>query len=381
MIDGEAATPEERLKALLAAGQEANRFQWLKEWKAQGKKVVGVLDSYVPEEVIYAAGMLPWQIIGTWRQNTPLALVYRPANTCRYCTHVLESMLSGELDDLDGIVSTDWDDDRRRLFDQWEHLAKSSFRHVLHVPVEDSALTRRYFAEKVAHLANRLAEFGGVAITEEALGRAIELYNKMRSLLRRVYELRKRTVPPLTGAEMLGLTTAAFVMPKDVYVRELEDLLPYLETRRPPNDTLRPRILVSSDRLDNPAYLALVEDVGALVAMDDLDTGSRYFWQLVEPGGDPIRALSDRYLTRAPCPRMLFWERQVRQLTAWVGEWQIDGVINFPQRFSYPRLFATPHFEDQMAKAAIPFTTIEREYYFGNIGQLRTRIGAFVENL
>ena len=381
MIDGETVTPEKRLQALLEAGQEANRFRWLKEWKARGKKVIGVLDSYVPEEVIYAAGMLPWQVMGTWRQNTPLALVYRPANTCRYCAHVLESLLSGELDDLDGIVSSDWDDDRRRLFDQWEHLAKASFRHVLHVPVEDSALTRRYFAGKVTLLADRLAAFGGVAITGEALDRAIALYNKMRSLVMRVYELRKRAAPPLTGAEMLGLTTAALVMPKEEYVGELEALLPYLETRRPANNALRPRVLVSSDRLDNPAFLALVEEVGALVAMDDLDTGSRYFWQVVEPAADQMRALSDRYLTRAPCPRMLFWDRQVRQLAAWVGEWQIDGVINFPQRFSYPRLFATPHFEDQMAKANVPFITIEREYYFGNVGQLRTRIGAFVENL
>ncbi len=374
-------TAEKRLKRLCEAGQEANRFNWAKEWKTQGKKVIGLVDTYIPEEIIYAAGALPWQIFGTWRQNVPLASVYRPPNTCRYCAHVLESFRSGQLDFLDGAVGSDWDDDRRTLWSQWTHLKMMSFRHQLHVPVKDSAVSRLEFIANITRLREVVEEFCGVKITDQSLADAIGVYNKMRALLTRVYEMKKRDVPPLTGAETLGLTTAALVMPKDEFIRELEALLPYLETRKPSVTSPHPRLLVSADRLDNPAYIALIEDAGALVAMDDMDTGSRYFWKEVSLNGDPLTALAERYLTKPACPRMLYWKGQVNQVIAWVKEWKIDGIVNFTLSYSYPRLFGTPYLRDQMEAAGIPFLTIQREYYLGSVGQLRTRVEAFVETL
>lgn len=372
---------EERLRTLLEAGQEPNRFKWAKAWKEQGKKVIGLLDSYIPEEVIYAAGAMPWHIMGTWRQNVGMASIYRPPNTCRYCAHVLESLLAGELDFLDGVIGSDWDDDRRRLFDQWTHLQKSDYRYILHVPVVDSELTRHNFTEKVEELRASLEKFLGVRITESSLNQAIEKYNHMRSLLMKVYELKKKERPPLTGAETLGLTTAAMIMPKDEYIKEVEALLPYLETREAPAKTFRPRLLVSSERLDNPAYITTIEEAGALVAMDDLDTGSRYFWRQIETNREPVAAIAQRYLLRPPCPRMLFWDRQVKQVIEWAREWKIDGVINFAQRYSYPRLFGIPYFRDQMAEAGIPFITIDRAYHLENVGQIQTRAEAFVETI
>ena len=40
--------------------------QQLAEYKAQGKKVIGVLPYYAPEELVYAAGMVP---MGIWGSN------------------------------------------------------------------------------------------------------------------------------------------------------------------------------------------------------------------------------------------------------------------------------------------------------------------------
>ena len=43
----------------------ADRHQYATEWKRRtGGKVVGLLCSYVPEEIIYAHGMLPVRILG-----------------------------------------------------------------------------------------------------------------------------------------------------------------------------------------------------------------------------------------------------------------------------------------------------------------------------
>ena len=105
---------EKRLKTLIEANSETTRANHALEWKRRGKKVVGVVCSYIPDEMIYAADLLPYRITGTWRHPTTKADVYRPTSADLYYTHALESLLEGELDFLDGIIFTNRDDDMRR---------------------------------------------------------------------------------------------------------------------------------------------------------------------------------------------------------------------------------------------------------------------------
>jgi benzoyl-CoA reductase/2-hydroxyglutaryl-CoA dehydratase subunit BcrC/BadD/HgdB len=209
---------------------------------------------------------------------------------------------------------------------------------------------------------------------------AIAVYDKGRALLRKVYELRKREEPPITGGEALAITMAAMVMPRDEFNQELEALLPYLETRKAKVSRTKPRLLLSGDLLDNPAYIDLVEAAGCLVAMDDMDTGSRYFWEEVDGGSDLAQALAVRYLKNRS-PRMLDWRGQIEQLVKWAKEFNIDGVLELPDTYDYTRGFRRPVLEKQLKEADIPLMSFERDYYLSNVGQLKTRIGAFLEIL
>ena len=370
---------ENRLKRLIEGNSEANRTKWAKEWKKQGKKVIGVMSSYVPEEVISAAGMLPWRITGTWHENIPHATVYRSENSCAYCNHVLESFLSGELDFLDGIITTDLDQDLLRTWDVLAYLKTAPFSHAMHIPFVESGPGHRFWRDEIKRLTSSLEEFGGVRITQDSLLSSIDTYNQMRTLLSRMYELRKREVPPLSGAEVLGITTAAQVMPKEQFNDELRTLLPHLEKRKTNLKHVQPRLLISSDMLDNPAYIDLVEE-GCLVAMDDMDTGSRYFIQTVDPTlEEPTDALAKRYLSRHGAPIIATWDRQVEQIIKWVKEFNIDGVLGLPLAWCYPHQFRMPFLGRKLEEAGIPSISLDREYHLANVGQLRTRVGAFVE--
>lgn len=64
------------------------------------------------------------------------------------------------------------------------------------------------FKRTLGHLKASLEEFLGEEITEEALQRAIRVYNETRALLRKLYELRKADAPPITGAETLDVILA-----------------------------------------------------------------------------------------------------------------------------------------------------------------------------
>ncbi|MBN1847099.1 MAG: 2-hydroxyacyl-CoA dehydratase, partial [Deltaproteobacteria bacterium] len=372
---------EGRLRHLIESNSEANRTRWVMEWKDQGKKVIGVMSSYVPEEVISAAGMLPFRITGTWREDIPHARVYRSESSCSYCNHVLESLLKGELDFLDGIVIGDIDQDLLRLWDIMVAKELKPFCYAMHIPFVDSELNYQFLRDEIRRLMGALEALGGVQITDDALRSSIDTYNKMRDLLTRVYELRKREFPPITGAETLGLITAATVMPKDIFNKELEDLLPYLKEREAVIQQARPRLLITSEMLDNPAYLELVEE-SCLVVMDDMDTGSRYInGQIDTTLQDPAYAIAKRYISRHGAPRMGDWDKQIKQIMDWVREYQVDGVLGFPHAWCYPQKYRMPYLIDRLKEAGIPNISLDREYHLANAGQLRTRIGAFVEML
>jgi benzoyl-CoA reductase/2-hydroxyglutaryl-CoA dehydratase subunit BcrC/BadD/HgdB len=116
--------------------------------------------------------------------------------------------------------------------------------------------------------------------------------------------------------------------------------------------------------------------------MDDMDTGSRYFIQEVDTTlKDPVDALARRYLNRHGAPRMTSWGKQAEQLIKWVKEFNIDGVLALPLAWCYPQRYRMPFLTRKFDEAGIPSICLEREYHLTNVGQLRTRIGAFVEML
>ena len=371
---------EQRLKKLLEGNSEAERAKWAIESKKQGRKVIGVISSYVVEEVISAAGMLPWRINGKWTADISHTRAYRSENSCGYCNHVLESFLTGELDFLDGIVITDLDQDLVRLWDVLVYLKVKPFCHIMHIPFVDTKLSRQFLKEEISRMIKAVEEFGGVKITEESLRLSIETYNQWRRLLGRIYELRKREIPPLSGAETLSITTASSVVPKEYFNQELEALLPYLEGRKTNLKEVRPRLLIESDMLDQPAYLSLVEEEGCLIAMDDMDTGTRLFAQEVDTSQpDLTYALAERYLSRHGVARMASWDEQVEQLIKWVSEFNIDGVLALPLAWCYPQRYRIPFLAKKLEQAGILFLSIEREYHLANAGQIKARVGAFLE--
>lgn len=371
---------EAKLTELLQANAPEQRTKWALEAAAQGQKVIGLLCTFVPEELVLAAGMFPWRVSGTWQTNVYRSLAWRDLDMCKYATHVLESMLEGRFDFLEGVIASDWDDDRRRLYDVWKLAGKQSLVDIITIPKKANELSVRYFTQELKRLASRLEQAGGTKITGGRIREAMETRNRTRRLIGRLYEMRKRPRPPLSGAEFLRLTTAAMVMEAGEFNQRLEELQAFLETRECPAVADRPRVMISSDQLDNPAYVEVVENEGCLVAMDDLDTGSRYYREMVDTEvDDPFEALARRYARRPQDPPALEWEAQVRQTVAWIKEYDIDGVIELADDFSPPRRWRWPFFRRALEAASIPVVRIPREYGLAGVGPLQTRVRAFLE--
>lgn len=371
------------LDKLIALNSEEGRSAAARQWKGQGGCVVGYLCSYMPEEIVHAAGMLPYRVMGYWREDILLAEAHLPINTCGYCRSTIDGVLKNGYDFLNGIIATRSCANMVRMFDAWRHAANPGFAEVLDLPYKTHPAAVEMYRAELEKLKGGLETNYGISITDEGLAEAIQVYDRTRQLLRQLYELRKAAAPLISGAECLAVVTAGMVMRKDEYNQLLEGLLVELEERGKVHQG-QARIMVSGSILINPAEIQLIENLGGVVVADDLCTGGRYFWDSVEPGAEPVdylAKLSERYLSAIPCARMFSQQRRYDYIAQVAKEYHVDGVVFSAMKYCDPWLYEYPHSAVRMEKLDLPHLRIEREYALTGQGQLQTRIGAFLEML
>ncbi len=373
---------EDRLGQLLARSDAKNWQATASEWKKQGGKVVGLLCSNVPEEVLTAAGIFPVRLMKLAHPTTPLSDAYRPVHTDVYYNNVLESVLRDELGMLDGIIATNRDDDMRRLIDAIDSVKKFPLVHIMHCPHITSETGVKRFTQEIGHLLEHLEALWGVKVSTAALRKAVKVQNQTRKLIQSVYLLKKGKVLPVTGAETLRLCLAAMSMPKASFNEELEALLPHIKQRKARFAKATPRLMVTGDVLDEPAFVGLVEDAAGPVVIDDLDLGYRYFWgQTDDADKDIITSVARYYLTRPSAPRFPAWEEQVKHMIALAKGYKAEGVVELGLRNSLPTEYRSPSVARDLREAGIPFLSLRVEYAPSSIEQMRTRVEAFGESL
>lgn len=354
------------------------------DWKAKGKKVVGFFCSYVPEEILHAADILPIRMRAPGCENTTSADVYFSQLNCSFMRACLDFALEGKYDFLDGLVFTNSCDNVRRLYDTLReiHSDAFSFLEFISVPHKVTEQSTSFYTDELIEFRKKAEKFSGVEISEEKLKDAIETYNKTRGLLKEVYALREGASPPLTGAETLRIILAGQCLPKDQYNQLVEELLGEMRESEGISG-YKARLMISgSGGCDDPAYLQIIEDLGGLIVTDSLCFGSRYFWEPVELNEDLMLSLAVSYLNRPSCTGMCdkVAERTdyVKQM---VSQFQVDGVVY--QRMRYCDLWGGQimHLRKELKEAGIPLLELEREYILGSTGQLKTRAQAFLERI
>ncbi len=355
----------------------------VRRWKEQGGKVLGYFCSHVPEEIITAAGMLPFRMRGTGSTETTLADTYLSAYNCTFARHCLDLAFGGAYDFLDGVVIVNGCDHIRRLYDIWRRKMATPFVHLITAPHTSGDDQVAYFRDELTILKDALEKHFAVAITPEKLQESIRVQNETRGLLRELYERRKQPSPPITGAETLGVVVASTAMPKPAYNELLRLLLSDLDGRDGVSD-VRARLLVAGGMLDDPAYVRVIEDLGGLVVTDSLCFGTREFWnQVSEQDKDPMDALARYYLKeRIPCARTIGEHpRRLQFLREMLEEFKVDGVVL--QRLKFCDLWGDENYllRRELRESGVPVLTLEREYLLGGQGQLKTRIQAFLESI
>ncbi len=359
-----------------------DRHAWIARYKKEsGKKIAGYFCDYVPEEVLWAAGYVPVRITGG-TGNIVKADRHLQSNVCSFARRCLDQALEGTFDYLDALVIPHTCDLINKMYDLWAYRVQGpEFLHYLWTPhkVFDRNAPAVMDGE-IKRLMKSLSEHSGETVTNEALEEAIRVYDKSRTLLRQVYELRK---PPAraTGVEAFSIALSSLLTPKDLHAQWTEAWLAEREGAEPLPE--RPRVLVASSVLDDLGFTEEVEKAGLWLAADDVCSGSRYFYDLVgEPDPDPMKALSRRYLNKLPCPRSVdSLGTRSGHIFGQARDYDVKGVIFYILRCCDAHLFQFPILKERAEKNGYSVLHIQGDQTVGINESIRNRLQAFAEIL
>lgn len=342
-------------------------------------KAVGYVCSYVPEEIILAAGYTPVRLFGI---ENSLGTAHRHLQiyACSLVRGILEEGLSGRLEKMAAIVFPDACDSIRRLSDIWRINVKGPTHIDLVLPVKlNTRSAEDYTVSVLKKFQDQLAASLDVSISPEDLKKAIELTNEIRAALKELERLRAEGSIDIKARDYYSLLRAAMIMDRREFLETIREVLSEKPSSRV-IDKKAKRVFVLGGTCKVGAIFDAIEQAGGWIVGDDLCSGARYFSSPCPTDMEPIEALARRILSRPVCPAKhggltARGDHVLRRLE----ETRAQGVVVVNYKFCDPHAFDYPDLRKKMEEKGYPTLLLEIEEPLPAEGQIRTRCEAFIE--
>jgi len=349
------------------------------EWKKQGKPILGYTCQYIPIEILHAAGILPYRIRAKGCDKIDMADSVMASNTCSFARSCLEMALRGEYGFLDGLVTVNCCDTMRRMIDNWKHKIDTQFIHFISIPHKSDQDAIEWFKKELSMFRDSLEKFFDVTITDEHLHNSVNVCNETRNLLKRLYGLRTAKNPPLSGAEAQDIAVMANSLPQEEFNELLKRAIDEIQERDGITE-YKSRLMIIGSLGDDSLYTEIIEELGGLVVVDSSCFSTLSLWDPIKLKERPLDGIASAYLNRVSCPRIP--GKQVAMynfIKDMVETFSVDGVIF--ERMVYCNIWAGGilSLQDDLQELNIPLLVLDREYIPSGLGQLRTRVQAFLE--
>jgi len=373
------------------------REKEIREAKESGKKVIGYMCLLAPTELILAADAIPVRVNSGWYDTSKLGDRIVPVEVCPMVRSTIGAKMIGlspYLELSDALISALTCDGMTKLS---EILSDSKPVWTLTLPrVKDTAQSLRLWSEEIKGLKAQIEALTGNRIRRKKLKSAIELTQKATKAFRRLQELRKGG-PVIMGRDAMLINQTYMWDDIQRWTEKTEALCDELEKRVQQKNWAcspdTPRVMVTGTPMiwpDNWKLPTLVEEAnprGVLVA-DELCSSERL---LYDPVGvdewsisDMLNAISERYLMASTCPCFTSEdgnEDRINWLLTKIKEWNIQGVIYYVVRGCMLYAMEYTRVKKVLDRINVPVYYLDTEYTREDVGQIKTRVEAFLEML
>ncbi|WP_312139714.1 double-cubane-cluster-containing anaerobic reductase [Atlantibacter hermannii] len=362
-------------------------FVTVMDLKEQGIPLVGTYCTFMPQEIPMAAGAVVVSLCSTSDETIEEAEKDLPRNLCPL---IKSSYGFGKTDKCpyfyfsDLVVGETTCDGKKKMY---EYMADFKPVHVMQLPNSTAdAASRALWKAEIHRLKETVEQQFGVPVTEQALREAIVLKNQERRATANFYRVGQLNPPALSGMDILKVVYGAtFRFDKKALINELNDMAERARQDWQDGKRLeaRPRILITGCPIGGAAekVVRAIEENGGWVVGFENCTGAKATERCVEETGDVYDALTDKYLAIG-CSCISPNDQRLKLLSEMVEEYQADGVVDVILQachtYAVESLAIKRHVRDNHH---IPYIAIETDYSTSDLGQLSTRVAAFIEML
>jgi benzoyl-CoA reductase/2-hydroxyglutaryl-CoA dehydratase subunit BcrC/BadD/HgdB len=360
----------------------------LLELKEKGVKVVGYFPgNYVPEELIYASGAVPLCLIhGGNFQSADAALSIVPQVICPFARTQIGERLTQQnpyYRIIDMLIAPVTCQHLRKVAEIWEYRNELEI-FKLGIPQQyGNDFEVEYYKNRLMALKDRLQALTKTEITDENLNKAIQLYNRMRELLRKISLTRQTDPPGLSTLEFIKINHASYYADPEFMVKMLESVYREIKDKQQTakTETNDPRILLLGPNIGYGDYTVL--EIGGEIVVEEICEGIRYYWNDIDTQGDLFQALTRGYLIdRLPCAFMRNSAKKRLDFTMkLIKDFDVSGVIWYELLCCETYDSEAYYFAEKLGELNIPFLILESDYSTAVTGQLKTRTRAFIEIL
>lgn len=358
----------------------------LKNYKEQGYKCIGVMPYYAPEELVHAAGMVPFGMWGSNQKTISKAKEYCATFYCTIAQLDLEMLLDGTMDLLDGVITPAICDTLRPMT-QNIRVAMSEKMPVIflaHPQYRRPAFGLEFCRAQYAHIRSELEKIKGGEIADEDIAASIKVYNKSRAARRAFVKLANEHCDVIDPLMRSAVLKSAWFMRKEEHTEKLEALNAALRAL-PAAKWNGVKIVTSGIVCDSPALLKVLKDNHVAIAADDVAHESRAIRVDAPEDGDPMMALCRQFADQDY--DVLLYDESSEQnrrgefVANLVRESGAQGLVLFMQQFCDPEEMEYPYLKKALDAAGIPFIKLGVDQQMRDFGQAATAIQAFADVL
>lgn len=371
------------------ADQRRNSFLAIKKLKEQGVPVVGAFCTYLPKELPRAMGAAVVGLCSVSDETIPDAEKDLPRNLCPL---IKSSYGFAKTDKCpffyfsDLVVGETTCDGKKKMYELLNELKRT---HILHLPQgRDRAYEREGWYEECRLLKEELENFYDITITDDDLRAAVRRRNRLRAAQLEMFALQANQPAAMSGVDLMSTMFAGtFSFDIEAYTQQLEQKVAKLREaygagERPVAADAK-RILITGCPVGgviNKIGRTIESNGGVVVCMDDC-SGERTAAMMIDPEApDILRAIADRYLD-INCSVMTPNDGRMENTLAMCEKYHVDGVVESVLQACHTFNVESARMQEAVEGAGIPYMKIETDYSNGDMGQIETRIAAFIETL
>lgn len=361
-----------------------NGFLKAKEFKDKGNPLVGTYCTFMPQELPLAMGAGVVSLCSTSDETILDAEKDLPTNLCPL---IKSSYGFAKTDKCpyfyfsDLVVGETTCDGKKKMY---ELMGEFKPVHVMQLP--NNPTTEESFKmwrAEIVKLKEVLEKFYDTKISDEDIRNGIRIRNEERRQLIRLYELMKEESLKLSGHDLFKIIYGAtFKFDKKASIEDLKELNDKFRNENLPTLPKKPRILLTGCPVGGATekVIKAIEDNGAYVVYYESCTGGKAVEQLVKEEGDVYDNLTEKYLNIG-CSCMSPNKTRMQMLDEKVKEYRVDGVVDLTLQACHTYAIETFNVRKVAKGNNVPYIAVETDYSQADVGQLSTRLTAFIEML